>query len=79
MSANGVRHFLDLIDVPPQALRGMIDASRAIKATGSSATAARRKRPLAGKTLAMVSTSLRRARACLRRRHAQLGGEILIT
>ena len=25
MSANGVRHFLDLIDIPQDELRGMID------------------------------------------------------
>jgi len=32
MSANGHRHFLDLIDIPPQELRGMIETSRAMKA-----------------------------------------------
>ena len=31
MSANGVRHFLDLIDVRRKELRGMIAASRAMK------------------------------------------------
>ena len=53
MSANGVRHFLDLIDVPPQTLREMIEASRAmkerLKKNGRSSNT-----PLAGKTLAMV-------------------------
>ena len=32
MSAHGVRHFLDLIDIPGDELRGMIEASRAMKA-----------------------------------------------
>ena len=32
MSANGIRHFVDLIDIPPQELRAMIDASCAMKA-----------------------------------------------
>jgi ornithine carbamoyltransferase len=31
MSANAVRHFLDLADIPPQELRGMIAAGRAMK------------------------------------------------
>ena len=47
MSTNGTRHFLDLIDIPPQELRGMIDASRAMKArreSGASAPRARRSR-----------------------------------
>ena len=32
MSGNGVRHFLDLIDIPRAELRGIIAKSRAIKA-----------------------------------------------
>ena len=31
MSGHGVRHFLDLIDLPPAELRGMIDSARAMK------------------------------------------------
>ena len=31
MSANGIRHFLDLTEIPPAELRGMIEASRAFK------------------------------------------------
>ena len=31
MSANGIRHFLDLADIPAKDLRGMIEASRAMK------------------------------------------------
>jgi ornithine carbamoyltransferase len=49
MSANGRRHFLDLIDIPPQDLRGMIEASRAMKAGRE-----RGPRPLEGRTLAMI-------------------------
>src|SRR5262249_45392586 len=43
------RHFLDLIDIPPQDLRGMIEASRAMKARHE-----RGPRPLDGRTLAMI-------------------------
>jgi ornithine carbamoyltransferase len=53
MTANGIRHFLDLTEVPAADLRGMIDASRSMKqhrgdgpAGGDSS--------LAGKTLAMI-------------------------
>jgi ornithine carbamoyltransferase len=46
---NGGRHFLDLIDIPPQELRGMIAMSRAMKARREHAA-----RPLEGRTLAMI-------------------------
>ena len=46
---NGGRHFLDLIDIPPQELRGMIATSRAMKARREHAA-----RPLEGRTLAMI-------------------------
>src|SRR5262249_8595080 len=49
MSANGHRHFLDLSDIPPQELRGMIETSRAMKARRE-----RGSRPLEGRTLAMI-------------------------
>ena len=31
MSSNGIRHFLDLIDIPRKQLRDMIDVSRTMK------------------------------------------------
>ena len=31
MSVAAIRHFLDLIDIPPRELRGIIEASRAVK------------------------------------------------
>jgi ornithine carbamoyltransferase len=75
MSANGVRHFLDLVDVPPQDLRGMIEASRAmkerLKREGRSTDV-----PLAGKTLAMVfDKPSTRTRVSFDVAMRQLGGE----
>lgn len=75
MSANGVRHFLDLVDVPAQELRGMIEASRAmkerLKREGRSDGA-----PLAGKTLAMVfDKPSTRTRVSFDVAMRQLGGE----
>ncbi|HEY4821465.1 MAG TPA: ornithine carbamoyltransferase, partial [Xanthobacteraceae bacterium] len=54
MSSNGTRHFLDLIDIPPQELRSMIDASRAMKARRGSGRGAPEGKTLEGKTLAMI-------------------------
>jgi ornithine carbamoyltransferase len=48
-NANGIRHFLDLADIAPSELRGIIAASRAMKGRR-----ARMDGPLAGQTLAMV-------------------------
>jgi len=67
MSANGVRHFLDLIDIPSAELRGMIAESCAIKAkrkTGGDSA-----RPLAGK----IARSLGFKRLA-DRRHGDGGG-----
>jgi ornithine carbamoyltransferase len=50
MSANGIRHFLDLADIPKTQLRGMIEASRTMKAKRRRPAAL----PLAGQTLAMI-------------------------
>jgi ornithine carbamoyltransferase len=49
MSADGIRHFLDLTDIPAAELRGMIEASRAMKGRRDGAA-----RPLDGRTLAMI-------------------------
>ena len=49
MSADAIRHFLDLIDIPPQELRGMIAAGCAMKVQP-----ARSGRALEGRTLAMI-------------------------
>ena len=50
MSANGIRHFLDLAEIPTAELRGMIEASRDMKRHRRNGATA----PLAGKTLAMI-------------------------
>ena len=49
MSANGIRHFLDLTEIPAPELRGMIEAGRSMKQHRGTDAA-----PLAGKTLAMI-------------------------
>jgi ornithine carbamoyltransferase len=59
MSGNGpagVRHFLDLTEIPAPQLRDIIDASRAMKRNGNGAAKAAAKvaPALAGKTLAMI-------------------------
>jgi len=50
MSVAAIRHFLDLIDIPPRELSGIIEASRATKKRGRGRAA----RPLDGRTLAMI-------------------------
>jgi ornithine carbamoyltransferase len=74
MSANGVRHFLDLTEISKAELRAMIEASRAMKAKlkRRGATA----RPLAGKTLAMIfDRPSTRTRVSFDVGVRQLGGE----
>jgi ornithine carbamoyltransferase len=76
MSTNGVRHFLDLTEIPKNALTGMIENSREMKA--------RRKRgddesPLAGKTLAMIfEKPSTRTRVSFDVAMRQLGGEAML-
>ena len=71
MSTNGIRHFLDLIDVPGSELRGIIAASRAMKSSGRSAA-----KPLAGKTIAMIfDKPSTRTRVSFDVGIRQLGGE----
>jgi len=70
VSANGIRHFLDLIDVPSGELRGIIAASRNMK--GGAAVP----KPLAGKTLAMIfDKPSTRTRVSFDVGIRQLGGE----
>ena len=73
MSANGIRHFLDLIDIPSNELRGIVAASRGMKSGG-----AHTPKPLAGKTLAMVfDKPSTRTRVSFDVGIRQLGGELI--
>jgi ornithine carbamoyltransferase len=49
MSTTAIRHFLDLVDISPRELRGMIAAGRAMKERPAESS-----RKLEGKTLAMI-------------------------
>jgi ornithine carbamoyltransferase len=78
MSAKGVRHFLDLTEIPKAELRGMIDASCAMKAK------LKRKgpladRPLSGKTLALIfEKPSTRTRVSFDIAMRQLGGDVIM-
>jgi len=50
VSGPSIRHFLDLTDIPPRELRGMIETSRAMKKRGRGARAGKSsaRKPLAG-------------------------------
>jgi ornithine carbamoyltransferase len=77
MTANSVRHFLDLIDIPRDELRGMIADSRAIKAKRKSGGA--NDRLLAGKTLAMIfERPSTRTRVSFEVAMRQLGGDAMM-
>ena len=74
MSANGVRHFLDLTEISKAELRSIIEASRAMKAKLKRKT--KSARPLAGKTLAMIfDRPSTRTRVSFDVAMRQLGGE----
>jgi len=73
VSTNGIRHFLDLIDIPRKQLREMIEKSRALKKGRRGAAG---KGPLAGKTMAMIfDRPSTRTRVSFDVAMRQLGGE----
>src|SRR6202035_2735148 len=73
---SGVRHFLDLIDVPAADLRHIIDAARVMKAERRGAGA---DRPLAGQTLAMIfERPSTRTRVSFEVAMRQLGGDAIL-
>lgn len=77
MSAVGVRHFLDLIDIPKADLSGMIAESRALKSRLKQGLAA--PRPLVGKTLAMIfDKPSTRTRVSFDVAMRQLGGDAIM-
>lgn len=75
---NGLRHFLDLTDIPAEELRGMLDAGRAMKAA-LKANGRDPARPLAGKILAMIfDRPSTRTRVSFDVAMRQLGGETIV-
>lgn len=78
MNVNGVRHFLDLTEIPPEELRAVIESSRDMKARWK-ANRQTADRPLAGKTLAMIfDKPSTRTRVSFDVAMRQLGGEALM-
>jgi ornithine carbamoyltransferase len=76
MTGNGVRHFLDLIDIPKPELAGIIGNSRVMKAARKSGVIAE---PLAGKSLAMIfDKRSTRTRVSFDIAMRQLGGEAIL-
>ena len=77
MSGNGVRHFLDLIELPSGELRGMIESARVMKARRKSGAV--EEKPLAGKTLAMIfDKPSTRTRVSFDIAMRQLGGDAML-
>jgi ornithine carbamoyltransferase len=78
MIGNGVRHFLDLTEIPAQELRGIIEASRTLKERVKHHGWVVDK-PLAGKTLVMIfDKPSTRTRISFDVAMRQLGGESLV-
>jgi ornithine carbamoyltransferase len=76
MTGNGLRHFLDLKDIPKPVLTGLINSSRAMKAERAHGV---HKAPLAGKVLAMVfDKPSTRTRVSFDVAMRQLGGEVIV-
>jgi ornithine carbamoyltransferase len=81
MSANGVRHFIDLDVISRQDLNGMLKASRAMKERRKAGESAGKngQLPLAGKTLAMIfDKPSTRTRVSFDVAIRQLGGEAIL-
>ena len=78
MIVNGIRHFVDLTDISREELRGMIEASLAMKVARKKSRL-NEKRPLAGKMLAMIfDKPSTRTRVSFDVAMRQLGGETIV-
>jgi ornithine carbamoyltransferase len=78
VSTDGARHFLELIDIPVRELRGMIEASRAMKKQ-LKRTRGMSEQPLAGKMLAMIfDKPSTRTRVSFDVAMRQLGGDTIV-
>jgi ornithine carbamoyltransferase len=78
VSANGIRHFLDLTEVPAEDLRAIIEASRSSKA-GVKTHGLIAQKPLAGRTLVMIfDKPSTRTRVSFDVAMRQLGGESML-
>ncbi|MEP9366491.1 ornithine carbamoyltransferase [Xanthobacter sp. VNH20] len=76
MKDNGVRHFLDLSEIPAVELRRVLELSKDLKAKRKAGTA---ERPLAGKSLAMVfDKPSTRTRVSFDLAMRQLGGDTVM-
>jgi ornithine carbamoyltransferase len=78
MKLSGIRHFVDLIDIPAVELRAMIEASLSMKAERKKSRNGARK-PLEGQMLAMVfDKPSTRTRVSFDVAMRQLGGETIV-